>query len=340
MRAAVYEGKQRFSIKDLPMPRPGPNQVLIRVGMCAICGTDVHAFLFDIAPPGTVLGHEYCGVIEEIGADVTRWRTGQRVIGGGGEPPPGQETAVRSAPRFNYRTMGFPEGSVRGYAEYIAMDEWQPIAVPDTVPDEAAAMCEPSAVAVHAIRRSRVRVGDSVGVIGAGPIGLLVSQVARAAGASLVMVSEPTPGRKTAAQRVGCDAVFDPSEQDVEGEMVALTGGIGPDVVFDCAGIKGTLDQAFNIVRRAGEVVLVAVPWEQTPLLPVDWMARETEFKASWGSVPSDWGMALTLMERGQLSVEPLVAADSFVPLDGIQAAFESLGQPTTQVQMIVRPGE
>ena len=337
MRAAVYQGEQKFSIDDLPTPSPKPDQVLIKVNLCAICGTDVHAFLYDIAPPGTVLGHEYCGVIVEVGSEITRWKVGDRVIGGGGEPPPGFEPAVRKNPRFNYRTMGFPEGTIRGYAEYIAMDEWQPIPVPKGVPDEAAAMCEPSAVAVHAVRRSRVRVGDSVGIIGAGPIGLLVAQVAQAAGASKVMMSEPTPGRKAAAASIAVDAVIDPTEQDVEQEMVAMTNGLGPDVVFDCAGIKGTLDQAFNIVRRAGEVVLVAVPWEEMPVLAVDWMARETEFKASWGSIPSDWHVALNMMESGKLSIAPLVSDESYVALEDIQAAFEALVKPSTQVQMIVR---
>lgn len=337
MRAAVYQGEQKFSLDDLPTPSPKPDQVLIKVNLCAICGTDVHAFLYDIAPPGTVLGHEYCGVIVEVGSEITRWKVGDRVIGGGGEPPPGFEPAVRKNPRFNYRTMGFPEGTIRGYAEYIAMDEWQPIPVPEGVPDEAAAMCEPSAVAVHAVRRSRVRVGDSVGIIGAGPIGLLVAQVAQAAGASKVMMSEPTPGRKAAAASIAVDAVIDPTEQDVEQEMVAMTNGLGPDVVFDCAGIKGTLDQAFNIVRRAGEVVLVAVPWEEMPVLAVDWMARETEFKASWGSIPSDWHVALNMMESGKLSIAPLVSDESYVALEDIQAAFEALVKPSTQVQMIVR---
>ena len=337
MRAAGYQGQQKFSIDDLPTPSPKPGQVLIKVKLCAICGTDVHAFLYDVAPPGTVLGHEYCGVIVEVGSEITRWKVGDRVIGGGGEPPPGFEPAARKEPRYNYRTMGFPEGTIRGYAEYIAMDEWQPIPVPEGVPDEAAAMCEPSAVAVHAVRRSRVRVGDSVGIIGAGPIGLLVAQVAQAAGASKVMISEPTPGRKAAAASIGVDAVIDPTEQDVEQEMVAMTNGLGPDVVFDCAGIKGTLDQAFNIVRRAGEVVLVAVPWEEMPILAVDWMARETEFKASWGSNPPDWKVALNMMESGKLSMAPLISDQSYVALEDIQAAFEALVQPSTQVQMVVR---
>jgi (R,R)-butanediol dehydrogenase/meso-butanediol dehydrogenase/diacetyl reductase len=338
MRAAVYQGKQRFDIKDLPTPEAGPNQVVVKVHLCAICGTDVHAFLYDVAPPGTVLGHEFCGTITQIGAEVTKWKPGDRVVGGGGVPPPGMEPATRAVPRFNYRSMGFPEGSVRAYAEYILMEEWQPIAVPDGVPDEAAAMTEPSAVAVHAVRKSNFRIGDSVGIIGAGPIGMLCVQVARAAGASAVFVSEPVRARREAATALGCDAVIDPIAEDAEERMTELTGGIGPDVVFDCAGIGPTLDQAFNTVRRAGQVILVAVPWEPMPVLAVDWMARETEFKASWGSNPEDWRIVLGLMQSGKLSVAPLLGDASIIPLDGIQEAFDALTQPSTELQVIVRP--
>ncbi|MDP7105393.1 MAG: alcohol dehydrogenase catalytic domain-containing protein, partial [SAR202 cluster bacterium] len=88
MRAAVYKGKQRLEIEEVPTPTPGPGQVLLKIKYCAICGTDVHAFLFDIASPGTVLGHEYCGTIAEVGPGVTRWKKGDRVIGEGGVPPP------------------------------------------------------------------------------------------------------------------------------------------------------------------------------------------------------------------------------------------------------------
>ncbi|MCH7816691.1 MAG: alcohol dehydrogenase catalytic domain-containing protein [Proteobacteria bacterium] len=161
MKAAVYKGKQRFEIEEIPTPSPGPDQVLVKVHFCAICGTDVHAFLYDIAPPGTVLGHEFAGDVVEVGPSVTEWKVGDRVIGGGGDPPPGHEPLTRTHPRYNYRTMGFPEGSIRGYAEYVLMEEWQPILIPDGISDEEAAMCEPTAVAVHAVRNSDLKLGET-----------------------------------------------------------------------------------------------------------------------------------------------------------------------------------
>jgi len=338
MKAAVYQGNQRFEIKEIPTPSAGPNQVLVKVHFCAICGTDVHAFLYDVAPAGTVLGHEFAGNIVEVGSNVSRWQVGDRVIGGGGNPPPGYESPTRTHPRFNYRTMGFPEGSIRGYAEFVLMEDWQPVLIPDGISDEEAAMCEPTAVAVHAVRNSNLKLGDSVGILGAGPIGLLTLQCAKAAGASAVYVSEPAPERARVALELGADAVINPLEQDLQTEIDALTDGLGPNILFDCAGFPSTLDAAFNVVRRSGQVVLVAVPWEELPLKPVDWMAREINFKASWGSVPEDWHRAMRLMSSGNLTVKPLIGHMEAIPLEGIQEAFEGLANPTTELQMVVRP--
>ena len=341
MRAAVYKGGQQFSVEDLPDPTPGPGQVVIDVNYCAICGTDVHHFLYDIAPPGSVMGHEYSGVVSSVGQSVTRWAVGDRVVGGGGEPPPGGTASPLRRERTNYRldSASAPVTRVRAYAEKVLMEEWEPVPVPEGVSDEAAAMCEPCAVTVHAVRLSQLKIGDSVVVLGAGPIGLLCMQVARAAGASKVIVSEPAPARAEAARRLGADAVINPLEEDAEARVVELTGGTGPDVVFECAAAKGTLDQALNMVRRNGQVVLVAIVWEQTPLLPPDWMAREISLKTSFGSQPEDWRIALDLIKSGRVTMDPLVSEASFVPLSEIQGAFEALCNPTNEVQMVVRHG-
>ena len=259
------------------------------------------------------------------------------MIGGGGEWPVGEEPPVRVLPRYNYRTMGFTNTRTRGYAEYTLLEEWAPLPIPGGVPDEAASLTEPCSVAVHAVRRSAVRLGDTVGVIGAGPIGLLVTQAARAAGASRVIVSEPAPGRAAAARTVGAETVIDPFEQDPVEQMVELTAGRGPDVIFDCAGLKSTLQQGFDAVRRAGQVVLVAVPWEPMPLMPAEWMAREIDFRSSWGGLPEDWRISLDLMRQEKISAASLMSDTSFITLDQIQETFEALMSPTTQLQTVIR---
>ena len=174
-------------------------------------------------------------------------------------------------------------------------------------------------------------------MIGAGPIGLLVTQAARAAGASQVIVSEPAPGRINAAMAVGATEVIDPFEQDPVDRMVELTTGRGPEVIFDCAGLKNTLQQAFDAVRRDGQVVLVAVPWEPLPLLPAEWMAREIDFRSSWGSLPEEWKISLNLLAEGKISASSLMTDTSMIGLDEIQETFEALMSPTTQLQTIIK---
>ncbi len=340
MRAAVYQGAQRFEIRDIDRPSPRPHQVLVRVAQSAICGTDVHAFMYDLAPPGHVLGHEIAGRIAELGADVEGWAVGDRVVAGGGDPPPdANRGAFYTDPRFNYRTMGFAGSRTGGYAEYMLCEAWSLQAIPDAVPDAVAALTEPCSVAVRAVRRSAVKLGDTVGVIGAGPIGLLCMQAARAAGATRLLVSEPAPARAQLARDLGAAAVVNPRAEDVVERFLDLTGGLGPDVIFDCAGMGNTLDQALVAVRRRGQVVLVAVPWEPMPLQPADWMAREVDLRVTFGGDPSDWRAALDLLASGRISGEALISDASSIRLDDIQATFEALMQPSSQVQVVVDLG-
>ncbi len=336
MRAAVYQGAQRFEIQDLPTPEPGPGQVLVKVNRSAICGTDVHAFMYDIAPAGSVIGHEIAGVVAQVGPEVTRLSEGQRVVAGGGDPPPGVSSPMRTGPRYSYRTMGFTGGATGGYAEYQLLPEWRPTVIPDNVPDEVAALTEPCSVAVRAVRRSAIRLGDTVAVLGAGPIGMLVVQAAMAAGATRVLVSEPAPARAAAAMDLGADAVINPVEEDAVARLVELTDGHGPEVVFDCAGLQDTLQQAFDATRRNGQVVLVAVPWEPLPVDPVDWMGREVDFRVSFASDPEDWRIALDLLSSGRISAEALMSEASFIDLEEIQEAFEGLMRPSSQLQVVI----
>ena len=337
MRAAVYQGEQVLQVEELPDPTPSAGQVVMRVKYSAICGTDVHAFMYDLAQPGTVMGHEYTGTIVDVGPGVTRWQAGDRVVGGGGHPPPGGGSATRRHPRFNYRTMGFQQNTrPRGYAEYALLDEWEPTPVPDDVTDEQAALCEPCAVTVHAVRLSDIKLGDAALVLGAGPIGLLCMQTARAAGATTVIVSEPAPGRAEAARRLGADAVLNPTDPDFETQVVELTGGAGPQVVFECAAAPATLEQGLDLCARGGQVVMIAIAWEPTPVIPPNWMAREVRMQSSFGTVPEDWRIALELLRTGRVSVEHMLSSANFVPLEGIQGAFEALCRPTTELQMVV----
>jgi (R,R)-butanediol dehydrogenase/meso-butanediol dehydrogenase/diacetyl reductase len=233
--------------------------------------------------------------------------------------------------------MGFQHNARQlGYAEYVMMDEWEFTPVPEGVTDEQAALCEPCAVTVHAVRLSDIKLGDTAVVLGAGPIGLLCMQTARAAGATKVIVSEPAPGRTEAARKLGADAVLNPFDGDLDARVMELTGGVGPQVVFECAAAPSTMEQALDLSAKGGQVVMLAIAWEPTAVLPPNWMAREVRMQSSFGTLPQDWRIALELMRTGRVSVDHMLNATNFVPLEGIQSAFESLCRPSSELQMVV----
>ena len=264
MRAAVYTGNSKLEVRDVPTPEVGPNEVLVEVSCCAICGTDVHAVMYDVAPPGTVLGHEYSGKVVEVGGDITRWTVGDRVVGGGGNPPPGRERDGTSIPATTTVARLRPGQDTRlcrvrphGGMGADSHSGRRILRVRRVMRARRGGR--------HAVRLSQLRLGDTVAVIGAGPIGLFTIQAARAAGATSILVSEPSATRRAAAEALDADRVIDPTQEDPVKASEEMTGGAGVHVVFDCAGIKGTLDQAANMVRPRGQVVLIAVPWEPHP---------------------------------------------------------------------------
>ena len=338
MKAAVYQGNRIFAIQEIPVPQINASQVLVKVKYCAICGTDVHTVMYDVLLPDSIIGHEYCGVIVEVGSKVTQWKIGDRVIGGGGDSPVGIPYGITADPRYSYKDSLPKMGTNGAYAEFVRLESWEPMAIPESVSDEEATMCEPVAIAVRAIRNSQMKLGDSVAIIGSGPIGLLCMQVARAAGAGSVFVSEPAPARREVALQLGADMVIDPTTEDPVDKIISATNGIGPDIVFECAAAKNTLDQALTMTKRYGQVVLVAIPWEPVELMPVEWIGREVNLQTSASKSPSDWSEALELIRRKEISLAPLLSDASFVDLENLQGAFESLYEPQDQVKIVIQP--
>lgn len=338
MRAGVYKGNSLIQTEEIPNPKPGPNQIVVRIKYSAICGSDVHGWQYDAVAPGHVLGHEFYGEIYSVGTNVSQWQIGDRVTGGG-EPPPELDTDLVRGPRYNYRTQGMTTVLIRAYAEYMLMEEWAALEIPAEVSDEEASLAEPISVAVHAVRKSNIKLGDTVLVIGAGPIGLFCIQTAKAAGARKVIVSELNSFRRKAAQEVGADHVINPGSENLDGKLMDLTDGKGADIVFECAAAKPTIDQALACATRGGQIVLVAIPWAPVSIMPVNWQAREIELITVFGAKPLDWRIGLELVRTGKIDVSPLIHESSFIPLDGLQDAFKTLSDPSTtdQIQMIVK---
>jgi len=337
MKAAVTRGTQQIQVEDVPTPEPGPNQVLIKIKYSAICGSDVHRFQYGMMNSGSIMGHEYIGEVVQSGADVTLLNEGDRVVSGGGESPEGVP-ARTAGDRYSARTMGLKAPPQGGFAEYIVLDEWRPLVIPKNVSDELAVLAEPASIAVHAVRTSKFSIGDSVVVMGAGPIGLLTMQVLNAAGAGAVYVSEPATARADAARVLGATIVMNPTEEDVVSKVLEISGGPGVRIAFDAAAAQPTLQQGLEMVRRGGQVLVVSMAWENVDLLTVEWIGREVEMKASYGSQPIDWRTVLNLMERGLLSEQAMVTDESFIGFDEMQSSMERLMKPDEHVQLVLVP--
>ena len=218
------------------------------------------------------------------------------------------------------------------------LDEWRPLKIPNNVSNELAVLAEPAAIAVHAVRRSKFSIGDSVVVMGAGPIGLLTMQVLNAGGAGAVYVSEPATARAEAARVLGATVVMNPTNEDVVSKVLEISGGPGVPIAFDAAAARPTLQQGLEMVRRGGQVLVVSMAWEDVDLLTVEWIGREVEMKASYGSQPIDWRTVLKLMERGLLSKQAMVTDESFIGFDEMQSSMERLMKPEEHVQLVLVP--
>ncbi|MFC5063091.1 2,3-butanediol dehydrogenase [Actinomycetospora atypica] len=273
MKAARFHGRGDVRVEDIAEPHPGPGQVQIAVEWCGICGTDLHEFLdgpiFTPTPAAphpltggavpVTLGHEFAGVVAEVGSGVTGLSEGQRVVV---EPYDvcGTCSACRDG-RYNVcRQLGFIglDGDQGGFAERMVVDQrWvHPI---DGLTTEQGALVEPLAVGYHATKLAGLPRGGTAAVFGSGPIGLVTAAALRATGAGQVIVVEPAEARKAKAPGAGADHVLDPTEVDVPEAIRELTDGRGADVTFECAGIDQVLASAVASTRPGGTCVNVAI---------------------------------------------------------------------------------
>ncbi len=334
MKAAVFTEEKRLEIRNVPDPTPEADEIVMQVNYCAICGSDLHRYAYSMMAPGTIMGHEFSGVVVATGKNVTEWKIGDRVTRCGGKPNPGRELPT-APPRYNARERGFMGMKPGAYAQFMATPAEKVMATPETVSDLHASMIEPLTVAVHAVRASKLKLGDAVVVFGAGPIGLFAQQCARLGGATRVFVSEPNSARRKVAAQLGAHDVIDPQRTDVLNEVVARTG-IGADVAFDCAGAKPTLQQALELVKMGGQVIVISLAWEPVDCRPVEWVGREVELKSVYAHLNSEWLIARDLVSRGDVQIAPLIS--KVIGLDEINNAFQELLGPSNElVQVVVR---
>lgn len=332
MKAAVFTEDKRLVVQDVPDPTPDADEIVMQVRYCAICGSDLHRYAYGMMRPGTIMGHEFSGVVVATGKNVTTWKVGDRVTRCGGKPTPGRELPT-APPRYSAKERGFLSPKPGAYAQYLATPAEKVMAIPAGVSDLDASLVEPLTVAVHAVRASKLKLGDAAVVVGAGPIGLLTQQCVHLAGATRVYVSETNPARRRVAEILGAQGVFDPRSVDLVKEIVARTG-IGADVAFECAGAAPTLQQALELVKMGGQVVVVSLAWEPVDCRPVDWVGREVELKSVYAHLNSEWLVSMDLVARGEIQTKPLIS--KVIGLERIDETFRELLDPRNLLVQVV----
>jgi (R,R)-butanediol dehydrogenase/meso-butanediol dehydrogenase/diacetyl reductase len=223
-----------------------------------------------------------------------------------------------------------------GFARSIALDANRVTRLPDAVDDDAGAFVEPSTVALHGVRRSRLRVGDVACVVGCGPIGLLALQCARIAGAGHVVAVEPDRGRRERALALGADAAHAPGPE-LWDHLREATGGLRADIAFDCAGVPATLQQSVDLVRRGGSVCMIGVAGGEATVVPMRWMAKEVSVDTSYVFTLEEMGIAAGLIADGRLDVKSL--HDGTVALDELGATIDALAtRSLAAIKVLVDP--
>ncbi|MFT4053651.1 MAG: alcohol dehydrogenase catalytic domain-containing protein [Novosphingobium sp.] len=339
MRAAVFhEAGRPLAIETVPDPRAAPDQVIVAVAGAGICGSDLHVTQTPgIAPAGLILGHEYAGTIVEVGAEVTGWKAGDRVTALPLFPCRSCEACDAGLPalcpggRFAGTTLEAPGA----YAQFVAARGDLLQKVPEGVPFSEAAMIEPLAVGSHVVSRAGLRPDDAVLVMGGGPIGAVVALLARHAGVRHVVVSEPFPARRELALAAGATAVIDPAAQDVAATFAGIAGR-RPDVVFECVGLPGMLDQAVRLANLRGRVVVAGVVFTQDTLPPLEALGKEVTIIYSQAYTEHDFERVITLLAAREANVTPLHTAT--IGLAALPETFEALRKASPHCKVLIDP--
>lgn len=336
MKAALLEKRETLRVGEVPEPKPGPGEAVVKVTYCGICGSDVHYFYSDLLPPGSIMGHEFCGTVAGLGEGVEGWRVDDRVLiypffpcGGCYWCRKGENQLCPQALKQCYG-IGLPGA----YAEYVRVRTSSLVRIPEGMSDQEAALVEPLAVGLRAVRLSRVRPGDVVAILGAGPIGLMTLLWVRQAGPKAIYMSEISPRRATTALHLGADRVFDPTREDPKIEIRNLNE-IGPDIVFECAGAATTLQHAADMVRAGGKIMLVGLSMEPVQVQPFNWIGKEIALKASLGYSTEEFALTVELLRQGRVNIKPLVT--DVVGLGDLPEVFQVLKRPTTQIKVLLR---
>ena len=347
MRAAVMR-EWELRVDDVPDPTPGPGQVLAKVLACGICGSDLHmlqhgkemrqmmtelaagAPVDPLAPKSfephldTVMGHEYCCEVVEVGPGVGGLAEGDVVV-----------SFPIAMDMEGIHTVGYSNRYNGGYAELMVVNELTSVKVPAGTPSELAAMTEPLAVGIHAVAKSRIVPGEAAIVIGAGPVGLACIAELRMRGIGPIVVGDFSAKRRELAALLGADEVVDPREETVIDAWRRIDGQ-KTVVVFEAVGVPGMIDQAMRMAPRHSRVLVVGACMQQDQILPMLGIGKELNIQFVLGYEPLEFSGALEAIAEGKVDLRPWLTGT--VPVDGVPQAFTDLANPEAHAKILVVP--
>jgi threonine dehydrogenase-like Zn-dependent dehydrogenase len=348
MRAAVMRDKT-LVVDDVPVPAPGPGQVLCRTLACGICGSDLHtlshgedmvamseegsAAMPEGMPAPTmmdldhdvVMGHEFAAEVIEVGPEVENRAEGDLVVG---MPIVFDVNGIHP--------VGYSNLYPGGYGEQLVLNELLTMPIPEGLDPLRAALTEPMAVGLRAVNRSKVTKGEAAIVMGCGPVGLAVITMLSLKGIDPIVAADFSPARRALATTMGAHVVVDPAEETA-GDAWRRVDGMKTAVLFEAVGVPGMLDEAMRAAPRDARILVVGVCMQEDRIYPMRGIGRELTITFSLGYDPMEFGETLGLIADGSLDVTPLVTGA--VGIDGVPAAFKALADPETHAKILVIPG-
>lgn len=335
MLAAVFHGPRDIRLGDIATPVPQAGEILVRVQRAGICGSDLNRFRYGSHPwpPGFIMGHEFCGEIAALGANVHTWQVGQQVVI---EPTLYCGTCFYCQQGFSNRCVDFARRGITGsgsngaFAEYVCVPAYQPHRRPATLPMDIAALVEPMAVSMHGWRLAGLEQPDSVVIVGIGNIGLLAILVARARGARDIIAIGKYAARQELARAYGATAVLEPDDPHLPTKILDHTDGLGAALVLEAAGTPSSLRMAVDAARKGGKIIILGVFHEEVAL---DYRAILQTEKQLIGSLiyqRQDFADAIAVLAQGHVDRQRHITAEialrdivthGFLPLDHDKAS-------------------